>query len=79
MEKNNREHNNHYRINYAICVECKVRCFAGHDDDGQIYCACCGHSFLPKEVISMTEAEAREKNAKAKKIYERGGWIAYKD
>ena len=66
------------KIEYVVC-ECGAICLNGHDEDGQVYCAGCGKSFRPKEVIVVDESEFHEKVRNLKKcirVYD--SWIAYK-
>ncbi len=60
----------------AICPRCGAICVEGHDDDGQIFCAKCGHSYTPKTVETLTDEEFKER-IKGKRRIEKSSWIAY--
>lgn len=67
-----------YTIALATCPKCKATCVEGHDDDGQIFCACCGHSYIPSEIKKVTEEEYKKVRETANACYEKGGWKAFK-
>lgn len=67
-----------YTVVLATCPKYKAVCEEGHDEDGQIFCACCGHSYIPSEVTKVTEGEYKEICKNATQTYTRGGWKAYK-
>lgn len=70
------ERQNNNNIALCKCPSCNATCLTGHDDDGQVYCAKCGRSFISVKDISVTPEEYRKIHAESKK-YERGGWIAF--
>ena len=71
------ERNCEYKVNLASCPSCNATCVEGNDNDGQIYCANCGKSFIPKEVREVTDKEYRELEKAAKIKRTRSGWIAF--
>lgn len=58
------------------CPQCQVTCLVGHDDDGQVLCANCGHSFRADNTTEITDAQLRELYKTAERR-ERSGWIAF--
>ena len=69
-----RQNNN--TIDLCKCPRCQATCLIGHDDDGQVYCAKCGNSFIADNEISVTPEEYRKISSESTK-YERGGWTAF--
>lgn len=67
---------NHDNIALCKCPSCNATCLIGHDDDGQVYCAKCGKSFIAVEEISVTPEEYRKIYSESKK-YQKGGWTAF--
>lgn len=67
-----------FNIQTAVCTKCGAVCLGGHDDDGQIYCARCETTFMPKDVKEMTKQEFNKDIVeKAEGKFERSGWTAY--
>lgn len=66
-----------YMTETTRCPRCNAVCVTGHDDDGQVFCAKCGLSFIPKETKLLNPEEYRKLREEAKSRHERAAWIAY--
>ena len=66
------------RIELAKCPKCVATCRVGHDDDWQVFCACCHESFTPKETDKVTPEEYRMMLGLASKIYSTSAWTAFR-
>lgn len=75
LERNPTQTN--YEVVIAKCTKCGATCVEGHDNDGQIFCAACGLTFLPKETKAISDVEYTALTKSAKKRIDRGGWTAF--
>lgn len=75
LERNNTETS--YEVVIAVCPTCGATCVEGHDNDGQIFCAACGVTFMPKETTAICDADYIKLTKEAKRRIERGGWTAF--
>lgn len=66
-----------YTQEVTRCPNCGATCLIGHDDDGQVCCAKCGNTFLPKKIVELSEADYTELVAKATERHSRMGWTAF--
>ena len=66
-----------YEVTLATCPKCGATCVEGHDNDGQIMCAACGLSFMPKETKAISDAEYRQMSKDTTQRFDRGGWTAF--
>ena len=64
------------KVTLAVCPKCNAVCELGHDDDGQVHCAKCEHTFMPKVFKEMEDSEYKAM-LKTAKVHQRGGWTAY--
>lgn len=77
MERKDHKHAE-VTVNTAICPICGAECVEGNDEDMMITCAFCGHTFIPKTLTRMTEAEYRKKLENSIERKDRRGWVAFR-
>ena len=71
------ENRHEYTTETTRCPRCNAVCLTGHDDDGQVFCAKCGLSFIPKQTEDLDSEAYRKLREEAKEKNSRAGWTAY--
>ena len=66
-------------VQLSTCPQCGFICRHGNDEDNQVHCVKCNHTFLRKEgEMKVTIPEYRKMKEEAKELHRIGGWVSFK-